>query len=162
VLAPAFIGAPKTIYDCPGYRLPTEAEWEYAYRAGTTTAYHNGPNDATKCDECTVPDTNLSKIAWYCDNAAGTIHTAKQKAANNWGLYDMSGNVFEWCHDGFKADLGPTTVTDPLGPESATDRVVRGGGYLSAPKWHRAAFRDDAPSTDKHHLIGFRAVRTKH
>jgi formylglycine-generating enzyme required for sulfatase activity len=160
VLASGFTGTPKTIYDCPGYRLPTEAEWEYAYRAKTTPAYYNGPNDGTKCDECTVADANLDKIAWYCFNAGNSIHTVGLKTANVWGILDMSGNVHEWCHDGFVDDLGPAAQLDPLGPEAATARVVRGGAYNAAPKWHRAAFRDDQPGLTPHHSVGFRAVRT--
>jgi formylglycine-generating enzyme required for sulfatase activity len=111
VEASGYSGA--SVYSCPGYRLPTEAEWEYAYRAGTTTAYYNGVNDSSACKKCYTSDANADLIAWYCYNAVFETHPVGQKAANAWGLYDMAGNVWEWCHDSFQISLGSTAVTDP-------------------------------------------------
>jgi formylglycine-generating enzyme required for sulfatase activity len=159
-VASGFTGTPKTIYDCPGYRLPAEAEWERAYRANTATAYHNGPNDALRCDDCDNPDANLDKIAWYCHNSNNTIHKVGTKAPNTWGLYDMAGNVLEWCHDGFQADLGATAALNPLGPEAATARVTRGAGYYLPPKWLRAANRGKYTGAQAAYAIGFRTARS--
>ena len=115
-----------------GYRLPTEAEWEYACRAGTTTAFYNGPgiNYGPGC----YADPNLDEIAWYCENSSGAkagkrTQEVGQKLPNAWGLYDMSGNDWEWCWDWF-ANYTEDPVTDPTGPESGSARVGRGGGYF--------------------------------
>jgi formylglycine-generating enzyme required for sulfatase activity len=123
-------------YDCPGYRLPTEAEWEYAARAGTTTATYGGDLDVTQCDASAV----LGPLAWFCANSRSRTHPAGQKMANPWRLADMLGNVAEWCHDGDGA-LPTTPVTDPVGPESSRFRVIRGGNWDEFAKVLRAASR---------------------
>jgi len=120
------------------YRLPTEAEWEYAARAGTDTAYANGDMTEADCGH----DPNLDAMGWYCGNAtvtyggcadgsgwggpscSGTFPVA-QKQANAWGLYDMHGGVHEWCNDWFGAYAGSDPVTDPTGPDTGTGRVGR-------------------------------------
>jgi formylglycine-generating enzyme required for sulfatase activity len=151
------------IYDCPGYRLPTEAEWEYSYRAGTTTAYYSGPNDANLCSSCGQVDANLGTIAWYCANAQGSTHLVAQKVANAWKLFDMAGNVWEWCHDWLQDDLGAAAAKDPVGPASGSYRVRRGGSFHPAndPKHARAANRKTLVTPDRADYIGFRCVRTK-
>ena len=116
------------------YTLPTEAQWEYACRAGTTTALNSGKNlsDEEKC-------SNLGKVGWYEHNsrrAVGAIiteatHPVGQKKPNAWGLYDMHGNVWEWCLDWY--GFYPTSsVTDPTGPNTGKGRVIREPGLLLA------------------------------
>ena len=104
------------------YRLPTEAEWEYAARAGTTTRFSYGDDPGY---------VQLSNYAWYGANSGGQTHPVGQKQPNPWGLYDMYGNVEEWCLDWY-GDYPGGTVTDPKGPASGSWRVLRGGSYLNA------------------------------
>jgi formylglycine-generating enzyme required for sulfatase activity len=150
------------IYACPGYRLPTQAEWEYAYRAGTSTAFYNGPNVAEKCPQCPAGDPNANAIGWYNCNASDGTQKGKQKAANAWGLYDMAGNVSEWTHDRHQIDLGSAAVTDPWGADTGTEREVRGGGYSNCSCALRAAARPGATvANTRGSHIGFRCVKTK-
>jgi len=151
----AYSGA-KT-YTCPGYRLPTEAEWEYAYRAGTTSAFYSGA-----ISSCTGTDANAGAIGWYTKNSSNTPHQVAKKLANAWGLYDMAGNVSEWCHDWTSVDLGSSAVTDPVGALSSTEpyRNLRGGSWSSAPLGLRAANRDANPPTKGYSHVGFRCVRS--
>ena len=136
------------------YRLPTEAEWEYACRAGTTTAYSFG-DDASE----------LGEYAWYRENAwdAGQkyAHTVGQKKPNPWGLYDMHGNVFEWCQDWY-GDYPSGSVTDPTGPASGDLRVLRGGSFSYRTSLVRSAYRDHSQPGDRNVIIGFRPARTYH
>jgi formylglycine-generating enzyme required for sulfatase activity len=143
----------ETPYDCLGYRLPTEAEWEYAARAGDQRATYNGELTATDC-----MDTTLSSIAWFCGNADDTTHEVGQKTANDWGLYDMLGNVWEWCHDWYGTYGGD--ATDPSGPPTGSDRVFRGGSWDRDAWFARAAVRDhDNPGYGNYYL-GLRPVRS--
>jgi formylglycine-generating enzyme required for sulfatase activity len=143
------------IYECRGYRLPMEAEWEYAYRAGTKGPFYLGT--ITSCIES---DAGADAIGWYLGNAGKTPHPVARKAPNAWGLYDMAGNVGEWCHDWYSPGLGTYPVIDPWGAGIATKRAIRFGAWASEPRTLRAASRSSLPSTDRSTLNGVRCVRT--
>ncbi len=132
------------------YRLPTEAEWEYAARAGSETVYYFG-DDADR----------LGEYAWYLGNAERKTHPAGQLKPNAWGLYDMHGNVLEWCQDWYGEDYySHSPSKDPQGPASGSRRVVRGGDWGSIA-WHcRSAFRTAWRPGLRFHILGFRLVRT--
>ena len=132
-----------------GMRLPSEAEWEYACRAGTTTAFNNGSSD----------DATVGTIAWYSSNAGSQTHVVGGKAANALGLYDMSGNVWEWVNDWY--DAYPSSAqTNPTGPVSATSRVFRGGSWLTVSTYVRSSNRDDVAPGLTFNYVGFRVART--
>ncbi|MBW2734061.1 MAG: SUMF1/EgtB/PvdO family nonheme iron enzyme [Deltaproteobacteria bacterium] len=143
------------IAQCPGYRLPTEAEWELAYRATTNTGLYNGNVVA-----CTGADTGADTIGWYAANAEGTPHPSGQMQANTWGVYDMAGNVAEWVHDGYTDDLGAAATQDPSGQSSTSEKAVRGGSFASEPGALRAAIRAKATKDERNKERGFRCVRT--
>ncbi len=124
-------------------RLSTEAEWEYACRAGTET-----PRYAEKLDA----------IAWYDKNSKGQTHAVKQKQSNAWGLYDMLGNVAEWCHDG-RRPYATASVVDPLGPtEAGAHRAIRGGDWHWDARGVRAAFRNGSVPGYRADFFGFRCA----
>ena len=128
------------------YRLPSEAEWEYAARAG----------DAGK-----QPD-DIGAVAWYLDNADKKTHPVGQKVPNRFGVYDMLGNVFEWCQDWYGAHYyANSVVKDPPGPAGGKDRVARGGGWPVAGKAIRYAYRGGGPPDKRESYVGFRCVREK-
>jgi formylglycine-generating enzyme required for sulfatase activity len=137
-----------------GYRLPTEAEWEYACRAGTKTAYGFG-DDARQ----------LKTFAWFKGNSEKKTHPVGAKPANAWGLHDMHGNVAEWCNDWYAPDYYRNSpAKDPAGPISGTKRVIRGGSWASSPEKCTSAFRlSDAPSLPDvclgYDVYGFRCVK---
>jgi formylglycine-generating enzyme required for sulfatase activity len=136
------------------YRLPTEAEWEYACRAGSKTAIANGELSELECDH----DSNLEAMGWYCGNARKKTHPVAQKNSNDWGLYDMHGNVFEWCQDRY-GDYYSTSITDPTGPMGGLYRVYRGGGWNFGAKLCRSAERLKFTPDYKSRALGFRLLR---
>jgi len=130
------------------YRLPSEAEWEYAYRAGTQPRYYFGDNAEL-----------LGEYAWYNENSGSKTHPVGQKKPNNWGLYDMSGNVWEWCEDGWHENYqnAPTDGTAWNDNHSVTNtRVLRGGSWTTDPGNCRSAYRNYNYYRYNHY--GFRVV----
>ena len=143
------------IYKCRGYRLPTEAEWEYAYRGGTQTALYNG-----QIQKCIFAQNDLAdKIAWYFHNTSEMLQSVKQKSANMWGLYDMAGNVSEWCHDTYKKHLGFTKQVNPV-VSTGEGRVIRGGSIDSEVLSIRAAARVYDLGDSRWPYRGFRCIKT--
>jgi len=140
-------------YNCVGYRLPMEAEWEYAARAGDTRATYNGELAATDCS-----DTTLLPIAWFCGNAQNRTHPVGQKLANAWGLYDMLGNVWEWTYDGYGKRL--SGGDDPLGPPDGSYRVLRGGSWSNFGQVLRAGVRVNGAPGGRSGNDGLRLART--
>jgi formylglycine-generating enzyme required for sulfatase activity len=143
-----------------GWRLPTEAEWEYLCRADLTdtlgTAFYAGDITALVCEY----DPVLDGIGWYCGNAGSSTHDVGSKAPNDFGLYDMSGNVKEWCWDWYQEDLGTDPVFDTGGPDSGLFKVVRGGSWYYASRHCRSAARDSRVPDSTDDTVGFRVVRT--
>ena len=140
-------------FNANGYRLPTEAEWEYACRAGAATQYSFGNSPG-----------QLKDYAWYADNASAATHPVGQKKPNAWGLYDMHGNVAEWCNDRYAKDwYKQSPDKDPRGPSEGRERVIRGGAWNSSAGSCRSAYRTSSLSVDDTCLaddaIGFRCVR---
>ncbi|MBW1902000.1 MAG: formylglycine-generating enzyme family protein [Deltaproteobacteria bacterium] len=136
------------------YRLPTEAEWEYACRAGSSLAFANGDITEIKCGH----DPNLDKIGWYCGNTGVKTQEVAKKIPNPWGLYDMHGNAWEWCQDRYDR-YRPGHTVDPEGPDSGASRIFRGGGWGLSSRTCRSAFRDKYDPTLKCRFLGFRLVR---
>ncbi len=138
-----------------GYRLPTEAEWEYACRAGTDTAYNSG-QDNTDCYD----DPNLDPLAWYWYNSGDETHNVGQKQDNSWELFDMHGNVWEWCWDWYDGDYYEySPVNDPTGPDEGSYRVLRGGGWYDLARYCRSAYRSSYSPDVSSYDFGFRPAR---
>ncbi|MBR5737883.1 MAG: formylglycine-generating enzyme family protein, partial [Verrucomicrobia bacterium] len=136
------------------YALPTEAQWEYACRAGTTTALNSGKNLS---DEWECPE--MDEVGWYWYNSGNKTHSVGQKQPNAWGLYDMHGNVFEWCLDWW-GDYPTSSVTDPKGASTGSYRVMRGGCLnRDADRCRSASRLDDSPD-DYFIDRGFRVALT--
>jgi formylglycine-generating enzyme required for sulfatase activity len=143
-------------YTAAGYRLPTEAEYEYACRAGSTTAFANGPITQLFCSPI---DPNLDVMGWYCGNASDWTRLVAQKLPNAWGLYDMHGNLYERCNDWYGAYGG--AVTDPVGPDGGSfARVFRGGSWGEIAQRCRSAFRNRIFPGNADASLGFRPVRS--
>jgi formylglycine-generating enzyme required for sulfatase activity len=141
-----------------GWRLPTEAEWEYACKAGTSSDFYSGQLTNSSCSPL---DNNLNSIAWYCGNASNKTHNVGGKTANNYGLYDMSGNVFEWCWDWFSSTYySGGAMTDPKGPSSGSYRVLRGGAWCNEAIYCRSAYRSYGYPYFRYNSSGFRICRT--
>ena len=128
------------------YRLPTEAQWEYACRAGSSTRYHFG-DDAAR----------LGKYAWYDANSGRRTHPVGQKQPNAWELYDMHSHVWEWVQDRY-GRYTANPVTDPIGPTSGANRVIRGGGWADPARYVRAAIRDAYDPGFRFENLGFRCL----
>ena len=129
------------------FRLPTEAEWEYAARGGRKSQCfkYAGNND-------------VNKVAWFDGNSGGITHPVKQKNANELGLYDMSGNVWEWCQDWYASNYNSSAQANPTGPSTGSLRVLRGGCRISIARGCRLACRNFDASVDRSYYNGFRLV----
>lgn len=135
-------------HGCAGYRLPTEAEWEYAARAGEAWEY--------------AGSKSVDEVAWYDGNSGGRTHAVgtTRKKSNRWGLSDMSGNVWEWVWDWYKDSYEGAGSVDPTGPSGGEDRVDRGGSYDSGAVYARVANRGRDTPSDRFRSIGFRLARS--
>lgn len=138
-----FIGALNARVAGLGVRLPTEAEWERACRAGTEAPRYG----------------DLDGVAWFADNSGGATHPVKQKLPNPLGLYDMLGNVWEWCSDWWAASYAGAPSVDPTGPSTGSLRVVRGGSWNLEPRFVRAACRGGFDPGERNRDLGFRLAR---
>ena len=144
----------KCDFDANGYRLPTEAEWEYACRAGTRTAYFFGESPA-----------KLGDYAWFDKNSGGHPRPVGQKQPNPWGLYDIAGNVWEWCNDFYKVDYYQEAPREnPKGPNEAQNKVLRGGAWRFSAENCRSGYRyNESPGYSDvcfgYDIYGFRCVR---
>jgi len=142
-------------FEANGYRLPTEAEWEYASRAGSTTAYFFGDNTS-----------KLGDYAWFAKNAGGHPRPVGQKQPNAWGLYDICGNVWEWCNDFYGVDYyKEAPLENPRGPKTGENKVVRGGAWKVSAESCRSGYRyNESPGYADvcfgYDIYGFRCVRT--
>ncbi len=134
------------------FSLPTEAEWEYACRAGTETKYYTGDSE-----------NDLARAGWYgydSGNSEKKAHSVGLKEPNAWGLYDMHGNIAEWCNDWFNYNYySSSPSTDPIGPSSGSERVIRSGKKVDPALWCRSAMRSNEAPDSTHENIGFRIVR---
>ncbi len=140
----------KVARDCNDcYRLPTEAEWEYAARAGSSTSYSFGDN----------PEA-LDEYAWYASNAGFRTHPVAKKKPNAWGLYDTHGNVYEWVQD-FYGPYKSAPAIDPQGETVGTEYILRGGSWTDDAREQRPTYRDYYAPNHRHNFFGFRLVRTK-
>lgn len=129
------------------YTLPTEAQWEYAARGGNK-------NEGAKYAGSNMIDA----VAWYTDNSGSSTHIVGSKRANALGIYDMSGNVWEWCKDWYANSYVSYDTNNPVGPSSGSDRVIRGGSWLNSASYCRVADRDSSSPGDRYGSLGFRVV----
>jgi formylglycine-generating enzyme required for sulfatase activity len=152
-LIPAYRGSGDDItcdFNATGYRLPTEAEWEYAARGGNKGFVlwkYSGGN-------------NLDEVAWYWENGGRSTHPVGTKKPNRLGLYDMTGNVLEWCWDRYKFGYTRENQMNPAGPSSGAERVLRGDGWLSMASVIRLGSRGGSRPHQRYITVGFRVVRS--
>ena len=148
----SFLGKLRERTNLAGFDLPTEAQWEYACRAGTLTALNSDKDLTSSNNVC----PNLDEVGWYKGNSGATTHRVGQKRPNAWGLYDMHGNVWEWCRDRY--DSYGDEATDPVGPAKGGKRVARGGGWRDDAKHCRSAVRSSRDYYVGSADLGFRLV----
>jgi len=140
-----------------GMRLPTEAEWEYAYRAGTTTAFHGYTGQLSGTND----DNLLGNIAWFTNNSNSQTRPVGGKLGNGFGLHDMSGNVWEWVNDWYGSNYYSTSPpVNPQGPSSGSNRVLRGGVWVDFSNGCRASCRSYFNPVVSYDVVGFRVART--
>ena len=136
-------------FSMSGFRLPTEAEWEYACRSESGLEYSLGDGESA-----------LDRVGWYARNSMENTHPVGQKTQNTWGLYDTHGNVWEWCNDWYGKNAYTTNGNNnPTGPKSGSDKVLRGGSWIDGPKDCRSAKRRSYDPNDDYSDIGFRIAR---
>ena len=146
----SFMGLLRAKTGLNGFDLPTEAQWEYACRAGTATAFNSGLDSTVPTSETTTEEPALSDYAWYLAISGGVAHRVGQKLPNDWGFYDFHGCCWEWVLDCLKSDLGTAAVTDPktgYGQGTNNNRVQRGGTYNQRSSYCRSAFRSNSAAT---------------
>jgi formylglycine-generating enzyme required for sulfatase activity len=150
-------GMPVTYinWNADGYRLPTESEWEYFCRAGSTVGFFTGPMLYLHGE----PEPYLDMAGWYSGNS-GNTHPVGRKQANAWGIYDTHGNVWEWCSDWFEETYPVGPVIDPIGPSKGAERMIRGGSFHMSAYWCRSAQRGWHLPEAGYWYLGFRPVRT--
>jgi len=129
------------------YRLPTEAEWEYSCRAGTTSTYYSGDAESAG-----------ARAGWFANNSGGKIRGCGQKEPNAWGIHDQHGNAAEWCLDWF-GKYPPTGAIDPTGPATGTSRVLRGGSWGASAREAQSSSRSRQAPNAREAAVGFRIVR---
>lgn len=144
--AQRFLARLSEVHAPGSFRLPTEAEWEYACRAGSSGRYAGGDSEA-----------DLDRMGWYAASSGGATHPVGRKTPNLWGLHDMHGNVFEWCQD-WDDLYALDEQTDPSGPSSGDKRILRGGCFKCPPPYCRSANRYSAPQDRRSRNLGFRVV----
>ncbi len=146
-----FIEAMNSLDPCHNYRLPSEAEWEYACRAGTTSRFYWGDD---------LSYSLIGEYAWYNGNSGDESHPVASKEPNAWGLFDMSGNVAEWCQDTWHSNYEGAPSDGGVWEGGASSHVIRGGGWIFSGRFCRSAHREHINPENRYNWLGFRLVRT--